>query len=203
MSVPLLVGNPLTILVRWWLIMKIGVAEATRKDEHTLERLFQLYQYDFSEMMGGDVEDDGVFHYISFGDVWEDNRAHVFIVRVDGRLAGVAIVIERSHFSGDTDVTFMDEFFVMRKYRRTGVGSAFATRLFDRFPGRWEVAEVAPNTDGAAFWRAVIGTYTSGKFDERIEDSDKWIGPVQTFDARERMNAKAQVASRTRRRDNV
>lgn len=169
--------------------MKIEVDEATRKDEAVLERLFQLYQYDFSEIMGGDVEDDGVFHYISLGDVWDDDRTHAYIARVDGLLAGVAIVIERSHFTGDTDVAYMDEFFVMRKYRRMGVGSAFATRLFDAFPGRWEVAEVAPNTDGAAFWRAVIGTYTTGNFDERIENSDTWIGPVQTFDARQRVNA--------------
>ncbi len=131
--------------------MKIDITEATRNDEPLLERLFQLYQYDFSEIMGGDVEDDGVFRYISLGDVWEDDLVHAYIARVEGLLAGVALLIERSHFSGDPDVTFMDEFFVMRRYRRAGVGSEFATRRFEMFPGRWEVAEVAPNTDGAAF----------------------------------------------------
>ena len=167
--------------------MKIEVAEAEQQDEPVLERLFQLYQYDFSEIMGGDVEDDGVFRYISLGDVWDDERAHVFITRVDGRLAGAAIVTERSHFTDDTDVAFMDEFFVMRKFRRTGVGSEFASRLFDMYPRRWEVAEVAPNTAGAAFWRSVIGKYTDGDFEERIEDSDKWNGPVQTFDEKARV----------------
>ncbi len=166
--------------------MNIDIVEATREDERVLERLLQFYQYDFSEIMGGDVEDDGVFHYVSLGDVWEDNRAHVYIMRVEGLLAGAAIVIERSHFTGDTDVAYMDEFFVMRKYRRTGVGSEMATRLFDMFPGRWEVAEVAPNSDGTAFWRAVIGRYMDGDFEERVEDSDKWQGPVQTFDTKER-----------------
>ena len=169
--------------------MKIEVAEATRKDEPVLERLFQLYQYDFSEIMGGDVEDDGVFRYISLGDVWDDDRAHVFIARVNGRVAGTAILIERSHFTGETDVTYMDEFFVMRKYRRTGVGSEFAARLFAMFPGRWEVAQVAPNTEATLFWKSAIRAYTNGNFEERIEDSDKWTGPVQTFDARERVNA--------------
>ena len=169
--------------------MKIEVAEAMRKDEAVLERLFQLYQYDFSEIMGGDVEDDGVFRYISLGGVWDDDRAHVYIARVAGRLAGAAIVIERSHFTGDMDVSYMDEFFVMRKYRRAGVGSEFAARLFDIFPGRWEVAQVAPNTEAMLFWRSVIRAYTSGNFDERIENSDKWRGPVQTFDARERVRA--------------
>ena len=163
--------------------MKIEVAEATRKDEPMLERLFQLYQYDFSEIMGGDVQDDGVFRYISLGDVWDDDRAHVFSMRVEGLVAGVAIVIERSHFTGDSNVAYMDEFFVMRKYRRMGVGSEFATRLFEMFPGRWEVAEVAPNTEATLFWRAVIGKYTDSNFNERVEASDKWNGPVQTFDA--------------------
>ena len=87
------------------------------------------------------------------------------------------------------DVAYMDEFFVMRKYRRAGVGSEFAARLFDIFPGRWEVAQVAPNTEATLFWRSVIRAYTSGNFDERIENSDKWRGPVQTFDARERVRA--------------
>ena len=168
--------------------MNIDIVEATRKDEPLLERLLQLYQYDFSEIMGGDVEDDGVFHYISLGDVWEDDRVHAYITTVNAKLCGVAIVIERSHFTDEEDVTFMDEFFVMRKYRRMGVGSEIATRLFDTFPGRWEVAEVAPNIDGAAFWRVVIGKYMDGDFEERIEDSDKWQGPVQTFDTRRRTN---------------
>ena len=169
--------------------MKIELAEATRKDEAVLERLLQLYQYDSSEMLGGDTEEDGRFHFISVDSLWDDPKAHVFITKVDERLCGIAIVIERSHFMDDQDATYMDQFFVMRKYRRGGVGTEIATRLFDRFPGQWEVAEVVPNVEALEFWRRVIGTYTGGNYEERFEESDLWHGPVQTFDTRERVGA--------------
>ncbi len=57
------------------------------------------------------------------------------------------------------------------------------------FPGQWEIAEVAPNSDATAFWRSVIAKYTDGNFEERIEDGDKWQGPVQTFDTRQHIAA--------------
>ena len=69
--------------------MKIEVAEAARKDEPVLERLLQLYQYDFSEIMDGDVEDDGVFRCISLGKVWDDDRTHAYIACAGGMLITV------------------------------------------------------------------------------------------------------------------
>ncbi len=166
--------------------MQIEITEAKANDRPVVERLLQLYQYDFGEIMGGDVGEDGVYHNISLDETWNDPVAHTYLVRVDGMLAGLAIVIERSHFTGATDVTYMDEFFVMRKYRRLGVGKEAAARLFDLSPGRWEVAEVVQNTGALAFWRQVIGEYTGGRYEERFEESDLWHGPVQTFDTRQR-----------------
>jgi len=161
--------------------MEIDVQEAERDERPVLERLFQLYQYDFSEIMGGETDDDGLFHDVNTDDHWDDSAAHLYLLRVDGKLAGAASVIERSHFTDDPSVTCMDEFFVMRKYRRRGIGTEFARRLFDLFPGRWEVAEVAPNADALAFWRSVISEYMNGNYEERFEDSERWQGPVQSF----------------------
>ena len=166
--------------------MQIEITEAKANDRPVVERLVQFYQYDFSEIMGGDAGDDGVYDYIALDETWSDPVAHTYLVRVDGALAGLAIVIARSHFTGATDVTYMDEFFVMRKYRRLGVGKEAATRLFDLFSGKWEVAVVAPNTGALGFWRQVIGEYTGGRYEERFEESDLWHGPVQTFDTRQR-----------------
>jgi predicted acetyltransferase len=33
----------------------------------------------------------------------------------------------------------MSEFFVLRKYRRQGIGRTAAVELFERFPGPWRV----------------------------------------------------------------
>lgn len=55
----------------------------------------------------------------------------------------------------------MSKFFVMRKYRRRGVGAQAARLLFDRFPGRWNVRELTANEPAQKFWRSVTGAYAS------------------------------------------
>jgi predicted acetyltransferase len=64
----------------------------------------------------------------------------------DKRLAGCALVR-----LGDPHR--MAEFFVVRTYRRTGVGTAAARDVFGRHPGPW-VVRVLPANDGAESFRA-------------------------------------------------
>lgn len=161
--------------------MKIELLRAGAKDRPIVENLLQLYQYDFSEIMGGDAAGSGRYEYITLDGFWERPGRHAFLVKVDEKLAGLALVIEESHFTGKGGTTDMEEFFIMRKYRRNGVGREAATRLFDMFPGRWEVRVVEPNVNAHAFWLSVIDGYTGGKFQDRKEDSERWRGPVQSF----------------------
>jgi predicted acetyltransferase len=60
------------------------------------------------------------------------------------------------------------------------VGRLAARVVFDRFPGVWEVTELARNTAAVSFWKAVIGEHTGGKFTNGIDHGD-W---VQVFDSR-------------------
>ena len=166
--------------------MNIDLIEASPDDALVLENLLQLYSYDFSEILGTDVDDAGRFGFISIDYTWDDDRSHAFLVKVDSAYAGFAIVRRGAYLSGDPDVMDIDEFFVMRRYRRLGVGREVATRLFDRFPGQWEVREVAPNVAAQSFWRNVIDAYTNGRHDERVVDDERWRGPVQSFDTRAR-----------------
>ena len=50
----------------------------------------------------------------------------------------------------------MAEFFVMRKYRRLGVGRRTAEEIFSRFPGSWTVRQQHTNSAATAFWRSII-----------------------------------------------
>jgi predicted acetyltransferase len=66
-------------------------------------------------------------------------------VRLDRDLAGFALLKRGTYFPGqvDNDGCGMQvaEFFVMKGFRRQGVGTQAAINLFDRFPGRWEIAQ--------------------------------------------------------------
>ncbi len=164
--------------------MNVRIDPASPDARGVLTALFELYVYDFSEILGLDVEDDGRFRLPSLDAYWTDPRCHAFLARVDDRLAGFALIPARSRLTGDESVCDVAELFVMRKYRRRGVGGEVARALFDRFRGPWEVRQKAANHAATAFWLRTIDRYTGGRFEDLSLDDERWQGPAQRFDSR-------------------
>jgi predicted acetyltransferase len=162
--------------------MNVSIVPAERADLPLLQNLFQFYCYDFAEILALRPRADGLFATPPLEPYWEDAWRHPFVVHADAQPAGFAFVHRRSRITGDDETWDVAEFFVMRPYRRAGVGSEAARQMFDRFRGRWEVREVHANTAATQFWRAVIARYTGGRYTETTSDDDRWRGPVQTFD---------------------
>lgn len=163
--------------------MEPELVPASESDAAIFDALVQLYAYDFSEFMGWDVGADGRFDDRGVALLRPDPLRHPFLIRVGGQLAGFVVVDERSRLWPAQPANDVAEFFVLRKYRRRGVGARAASCAFDRFPGRWEVRQTARNTAATAFWRKVIGTYSGGSFRELVLDDERWRGPVQVFDS--------------------
>jgi predicted acetyltransferase len=161
--------------------MNIEVVPARLEDKPILGNLMELYQYDFSEFDGADVSEHGLYGYEYLDYYWTEPGRYPYLVRVDGKLAGFALV-NRYSLLGRKDTRTVAEFFIMRKYRRRGVGALVAGRLFGLFPGKWEVAQVPENQAAQAFWRKVIGSLTKGRFEEIQVDNQRWHGPVQFFE---------------------
>jgi predicted acetyltransferase len=156
--------------------------DPARPDERpVLDNLFQLYSHDWSERLPLDVGADGRFDDYPLDAYWQDDWRHPFLIRVDGKLAGFALVSRRSRLTGTAGVADMAEFFVVRRYRRRGVGFGAASAAFDRFKGRWEVRQRPDNADATGFWRRVIARYTNGNYQEDNRNDAVWTGPVQTF----------------------
>jgi predicted acetyltransferase len=76
----------------------------------------------------------------------------------------------------------ISEFFVMRKYRKKGVGRAAAIEVFDMFPGLWEVLQHEANVPAQRFWEEVIGAYTGGHYVRGPVVTEDWEGQSITFD---------------------
>jgi predicted acetyltransferase len=161
--------------------LEVQVVPALAGQQAILRHLIDLYAYDFSAFLGLDVGDDGRFAFRDLAPFWIDDWRHPFFVRVGDKLAGFALVEDRSRLDGTVGVHDMAEFFILRKYRRQGVGARAARLIFQRFPGRWEVRQRAQNTDATAFWRRAIGGHTGGNFDDALWNDAAWQGPVQSF----------------------
>jgi predicted acetyltransferase len=77
-----------------------------------------------------------------------------------GNLAGLVLAKRGSQVSGDLTVWDMAEFFVLRGYRRRGIGTQVAHEVWRRFPGPWEVRVMELNVSAHHFWEGAISKFT-------------------------------------------
>jgi predicted acetyltransferase len=137
----------------------IEVAPAAREQEPILANLLELYAHDFSEFHNLQIGEDGRFGYRLLPLYWSEPDRHAFFVRMDGALAGLALVKRGSEVSGDAAVWDMAEFFIVRGFRRRGIGTQAAHAVWRRFPGTWEIRVMQANVAAHHFWAAAIATF--------------------------------------------
>ena len=152
-----------------------------------LRRLMQLYLYDLGTIDGWNVSTEGFF-----GDpekierFWTERGRRSFLIKADAAIAGFVLIRDEAAYAG-RGTHEISEFFVLRKFRRRGIGEQAARMVFDLAPGPWELSQLASNRGAQEFWRTVIGRYTHGKFADVEEthdhDGHPWHGRVQRFEA--------------------
>jgi predicted acetyltransferase len=148
------------------LSLAIEVIPATLEQQPVLANLLELYAHDFSEFFDVEVGPDGRFGYPDLPRYWVESGRHPFLVRVDGRLAGFVLVKLGSSVSGDPAIWDMVEFFVLRRFRRQGVGTAIAFEVWKRFPGPWEIRVMEVNP-ALGFWERAVAEFSGGRFEAK------------------------------------
>lgn len=152
------------------------MVEVARQDKHILANLFQLYRYDSSDYNGEDLDASGQFAVSRYFDLyWTEAERHPFFIKLRGQLVG--FVLAREFAPQKFSVA---EFFVMRKYRRLGIGRCAAFLLFDTFAAEWHVAQEEANLPARLFWRKVVSQYTGGDFKEGVSERQP-EGPKLSF----------------------
>ena len=129
--------------------MTLTIRVAAPDDRELLSRLVDFYFHDFSEFDGRELEADGSYHYPWLDAYATDADRKAYLFHVDRKPAGFALVRL-------TDPVELAEFFVLRKYRRGGIGTAAAREVIARHPGRWAISQIATNAPATAFWRRAI-----------------------------------------------
>jgi predicted acetyltransferase len=163
--------------------VKVSVEPAPESAREIVANLLELYLHEFSDMDGREIGEDGRFGYASLGAYWTDPGRYPFLIRVDRKLAGFAMVMEHRILDALRPGHLIAEFFVLRPYRRRRVGTTAAFQLFDNFPGLWWVGEHKANLPALTFWRAVIDQYTCGSYrEETWQEPDGEQGLAQVFE---------------------
>lgn len=148
--------------------MNTVLAQVPYEDKHVLVNLMQLCQHDYSEFDGEELNRHGRYEYRWLDHYWTEKDRYPFLITVDGNIAGFALVRDQSEAAGGTVRHSVAEFFIVRKYRRQGVGRDAARQFFAVLPpGKWVVAQTLANTVAQAFWRTVVREHTGNRFTER------------------------------------
>jgi predicted acetyltransferase len=111
---------------------------------------------------------DGRFGYGNLPLYWSDPDRRPFLVRMNGKLVGLVFVRRGQNVSDNETVWDMAEFFVLRGYRRRGIGTNVAHEVWKHLPGRWEVRVMESNVPARLFWARAISTFL-----------DKVVNPVR------------------------
>lgn len=172
--------------------MDVQIVPIPLDQKPVLRQLLELYNYDFSEYDDADVSEHGWYGYKYLDHYWTEESRHPFFIRVAadrgaanggaGKLAGFVLLNQYCYVQQEPGARSIAEFFVMRKYRRRGVGQRAAVQAFDRFPGPWEVLQHGKNRPSYLFWEKVIGAYTDGQYDKGPVVIEDWEGQAITFD---------------------
>jgi predicted acetyltransferase len=165
---------------------EVEVTPASPDERQIISNLMQLYVHDFSEFWRdregeGELEPDGRFGEYPTETYWRDAGYDPLLIRVGGRLAGFVLVNPISH-SGEPLDRNVGEFFIVRKHRRGGVGTAAARAVFRRWPGVWEAAVARRNVGALAFWReAITGCPGASDVVESDVTTELWNGFIFRF----------------------
>jgi predicted acetyltransferase len=138
----------------------IELVPVERQDATVLSNLFELYAHDFSEFMPFEVGDDGRFGVAEGSEWWEDPSSAALFIKADRKFAGFAILHRGSRVTHAPEVMDVAEFFVLRRWRRQGVGTLAAHALFRRHPGTWEVRVRESSPVALSFWPHAIRSFT-------------------------------------------
>ena len=110
---------------------------------------------------------DGAYQYKWFDHYWVDEKRWPFWALADGARAGFALL--RRAENGEMEIA---EFYIRPRFRRGGVGLAFARVLLARHPGPWLISEYRANAGAVHFWRRVIEPYAYSE-EAYVGDSGK------------------------------
>jgi predicted acetyltransferase len=151
------------------LASSLSISNIGPESEVILRNLFEHYLHDMSEWFELDTEPDGSYAY-DMSSIWSNGHS-AYLAKVGDSIAGFAIVSSPASLPQD-----IAEFFVLRKFRRAGVGRQMAAFLWNERSGEWLVRVAEANTPAIPFWRKSISTYSHGSYTEetRISNGRPW-----------------------------
>ncbi len=137
--------------------MTVELRRIAFESRHELRALLDEYLLELGQY--GDVN----LEYPYFDAYWDPKESRwAYLLWRGGEVVGLAMVNTVSSTSKPFDFV-MAEFGIVPAARRSGLGVAAAVAVFRNHPGSWQLAIMAKNAPGHAFWPRAIAAAGAGE----------------------------------------
>lgn len=151
--------------------IEIKLIPALKKDKKIIQNLGRFYVYDMSRycgfLKGWETPENGLYACRDLSSYWSEPNRYPFLIKIHDELAGFVLVNKMGSLP-KIDWN-MGEFFLISKFQGKGIGREIAKRVFDQFPGIWEVMQIPENRGAVSFWEKVVDHYSKGHFQKELK----------------------------------
>lgn len=144
---------------------ELNIVPVDASNRATFDRLIQCYECEFSAITEKQPTAEGVFPL----DTHLDDCHEGFLAYLGDIPVGFSVIALKPD-----ECYEVCEFFIVPVFRKKHLGYHLTASVFDRYPGSWEVKQIAGADDAMAFWRKAIDRYTDGEYQEDIYSDPYW-----------------------------
>ncbi|NGM84800.1 GNAT family N-acetyltransferase [Paenibacillus sp. 7124] len=151
----------------------MNITTASLSERHHVENLMQFYIYDFTEFTRASILEDGTFRTLpDLDSYWsEQYKNHIYLIKAGGEVAGFILMKETE----DTrKYNYLAHFFILRKFRRSGIGRKAAEIILKKYKGEWELYQLENNIPAQIFWDKVIKDISDGEVRVWVENGRRY-----------------------------
>lgn len=109
--------------------MQLELIKATIEQKPVLANLLELYAYEFTAFCDFDIGENGLYGYEHLPLYWSEPTRFPYLIHINKKIAGFFLVQKGSPISKDPMVWNISEFFVIKKYKQQGVGTAAVLKV--------------------------------------------------------------------------
>jgi len=154
------------------------ITKVDQSGEATLRHLMTLFLHDLSEF-NDDLEinpGSGLFEFDNLEWFFEKEGLTPFFILHEEKIIGF-ILLQSGPFSNQEISDYLlNSFFILRKYRRRGLGREACKVFFKQFPGRYAISQMKSNIPAIHFWKSIYRSFEIDTFEkEEIEDGQEVI----------------------------
>ena len=137
----------------------IQITSAGIQQQSVIAQLYELYTYEMTDLADFDINDDGYYRYQDLPLFWNTPNRYPHLVWVNNKLAGFVLIQQGSPIDDNLDIWDIAEFFIMRKFRKKGIGQFVAQSVWKTHPGIWQIRVWENNIAAHQFWKNTINGF--------------------------------------------